>query len=378
MAQVLILATLATKAEEADYLSAQITALGASVRLIDISIENGGQILGGDAKCHAMEAAAHRALQDVSAAAQHDAEVVLGIGGGTGGEIILQVLRALPITFPKVLVSTLPFDPRIAVADNSIVIVPTLADINGLNGMLRDTLQNAAAMVAGLCRKERKGELREITPSVGITSLGVTDAAVRPLLSALRARGQEATTFHANGYGGAAYTRFAKGGAFYALVDLTPHELTRLYLAGPHVAMPDRFSAAGDLPRVTLPGGVNFVTLTDWSLAPDRFKYRAHYAHSAHFTHVGITQDEMTVVATKLAQELNALSGPQTVIVPMDGFSSEDAPGGAIEDPGLRRTFRTVLGDQISDRVQLITMDEHISAPAVTQEILRHLPKDQP
>lgn len=373
MAQVLILATLATKADEATYLRDKMQALGLSTRFVDISLRSDGKVLDGDAKQRAMAKAAELVLEEVTAACQEEAELVIGIGGGTGGEIVMNVLRALPITFPKILVTTLPFDPRIAVADNSIILVPTLADIAGLNTILREALENTALMAAGLCRKARKGERKKVELSVGITALGATDAAVKPLVEGLRARGRESTVFHSNGFGGAAFARFAKAGAFDAVVDLTPHELTRIHIAGAHVAVPDRFSAGGDLPRVVLPGAMNFIGLGPLDLLPERFLSRPHYAHTALFTHVKVTVDEMEDVAQKLATSLNTLPGPVSVIVPMGGFSHHDRPGGAIEDPTLRSACLDTLRATLSPEVSLTVLDTHLFDTAVTQEILTQL-----
>ena len=195
MAQVLVLATLATKGEETRYLVDQLTQSGISARVIDISLNSNGAVLKGADKLAAMDLAAAQVLDEVLAGVQSDAEVVLGLGGGTGGEIVLNVLKALPVTFPKVLVTTLPFDPRIAVADNSIVLVPTLADLSGLNAILRDVLENAALICAGLCQKARKGELTDVKPSVGITALWTTEGAIAPLVQALSEAGRETRCF---------------------------------------------------------------------------------------------------------------------------------------------------------------------------------------
>ena len=92
-----------------------------------------------------------------------------------------------------------------------------------------------------------------------------------PLVEKVRAHGHEATVFHANGYGGAAFARFADRGAFHTIVDLTPHEMTRMMVNGAHVDMPRRFSAAPDVPRVTLPGAMNFVGLGQKSLMPQHY-----------------------------------------------------------------------------------------------------------
>ena len=376
MAQVLVLVTMATKAEEAGFLLDQLTAAGVESAVVDISLNSGGKVLNGAEKRRAMDAAAKAAITTIQSAQKGGAEVVVGIGGGTGGEIILQVMRSLPVTFPKVLCTTLPFDPRFAVADNSIILVPTLADIAGLNGMLRDALENTALMTAGLCKKARKGELVDIAPSVGITALGATEGAVRPLINALRDMGRESTVFHSNGFGGAAFARFAGRNAFDAIVDLTPHEMTRIHIAGAHVSMPDRISAGGHLPRVVLPGAMNFIGLGQKGLMPEHYLERPHYEHSALFTHVKLTPDEMVLVATKLAEELNALSGPCTVIVPMGGFSHQDRPGGAIEDPALREVCADTL-DATLTNIPVTRIDAHLFAPEVTGAItstLAHLP----
>ena len=369
MPKVVVLATMATKSAEADFLIAQLGALDIKAQIIDISLTSGGRVLDGAEKCHAMERAAHEGLDAVRAAAAQNAEVVGAVGGGTGGEIALQILRGLPITFPKILVTTLPFDPRLAVADNSIILVPTLVDLAGLNTMLRECLENTALITAGLCRKTRKGELTDVAKSVGITGLGATDGAITHLIKAFAAQGRETTVFHANGYGGAAFARFAAQDAFDAIIDLTPHELTRLHVAGVHAAMPDRFTAGGHLPRVVLPGALNFIGLGHRALVPGHYLERPHYEHSGLFTHVKITTDEMIAVSTILAGHLNALSGPCRVILPMGGFSHQDCEGGPIEDPALRRVCRDTLMAGLNDNIAVTTLDAHISDPVVTREI---------
>ena len=372
MPKVLLISTLDTKAEEAGFLAARLAEHGVDAQTVDASLETGGAILGGAGKAQAIEMAAAKAGHSV-AAAMDGADAVVGLGGGTGAEIVLKIMRGLPITFPKVLVTTLPFDPRIALADNSIILVPTLADICGLNATLREVLENAAAMTAGLCRSRRRANACVENPSVAITALGATEGAVVRLNAALRKRGEEATVFHANGFGGAAFARFARRGAFRAIIDLTPHEVTRLHLAGAHVEMPDRFSVAPDLPRIVLPGAVNFIGLGEKRLIPPDYLNRPHYAHSGFFTHVKLTDDEMALVARILADSLNAVTGPAALIVPMGGFSHQDRPGGAIEDTALRERFLAVARDRLGPNIRLQAIDAHISAPETTGAILSTL-----
>ncbi|MEL7299145.1 MAG: Tm-1-like ATP-binding domain-containing protein [Pseudomonadota bacterium] len=374
-AQVLLLATFATKEEELRYFQERLDFHGVTWSVFDISLFTEGTVLSGPGKLEAMDRAVEKAIAGLTRALEEPAHAVVGLGGGTGGEIILRAMRALPITFPKLLVTTLPFDPRVAIADNSIVLVPTLVDMCGLNATLREVLENAAAMTAGLCATRRRAAACVAKPSVAVTGLGATDGAVAPLVARIRAHRHEATVFHANGYGGAAFARFAERGAFHTIIDLTPHELTRIKVNGAHVDMPKRFSAGGDVPRVTLPGALNFVGLGEKRLVPPRYLERPHYEHSGMFTHAQLTHGEMYEVATALAKSLSALSAPQTLIVPMGGFSHHDRPGGAIEDAELRETFLSAVKAKLSPQVTLKVMKEHIFAPAVTDAICAALPQ---
>ncbi len=367
-ATVLVLATLETKVDETDHLVGCLAEHGVTARFVDISLASGGVVLDGTAKLDAMETRVRAASHSV-AKALDNVQAVVGLGGGTGGEIALRVLRSLPITFPKVLITTLPFDPRVAVADSSIILVPTLADICGLNATLREVLKNAAAMTAGLCTTRRQPNACIEDKSVGVTGLGATEQAVSTLVARLVEECREATVFHSNGYGGAAFARFAAQGAFDAIVDLTPHEVTRLHIAGAHVPMPERFTAGGDLPRILLPGAVNFVGLGEKSTLPPKFLDRPHYQHSGFFTHAKLTADEMATVATVLVDTLNTNTGPRALIVPMGGFSHQDCPGGAIEDPALREVFLETARVKLNPDVPLHIIDAHISAPDVTEAI---------
>ncbi|WP_421854980.1 Tm-1-like ATP-binding domain-containing protein [Oricola sp.] len=368
-ASVLVLATLETKAREAEYLIDRLKEHGAAARIVDISLNTGGVVQDGPGKLARMNATVAEARNVAEAAIAEGCRAVVGIGGGTGGEICIRVMRALPITFPKVLVTTLPFDPRAAVAESSIILVPTLADISGLNTVIREVLGKAAVITAGLSAIPNTPP----APSIGITGLGANEAAVAALVHALDRRGEESTVFHSNGYGGAAFARFAAMGAFWAIVDMTPHELTRIHLAGARVDMPGRFTAAADLPRLMLPGALNFLGLGELSTLPATYRGRPHYAHSGFFTHVKLEPDEMRLIASELAKVLNAAKGPTALIVPMGGFSHQDCPGGAIEDGNLRQVFLDQVRQDISPRTVVHPMDAHISAPEVTETILASL-----
>ncbi|MEM9900108.1 MAG: Tm-1-like ATP-binding domain-containing protein [Pseudomonadota bacterium] len=340
MARVMLIGTFETKADELGFLADALGRKGLHVETVDVSLGARGAVLSGADKLARMAARAEAAAAEI-AARSPECAVAVGVGGGTGGEIVLAALKGLPAAYPKVLVTTLAFDPRAALADTAITLVPTLCDIEGMNPALKQVFQNTAAMVAGLARAEPAAASKK--GNIAVTTLGATGIASAEVARLLRKAGLDATVFHANGYGGAAFTRFVQEGRARAVIDLNVHELGRMRLAGAHVPMPGRFSCASDLPRVVLPGGLNFIGLGEIGTLSEAHRARPHYRHSGHFTHVKLTGAEMADQASALACLLNESTAPCLVLLPMGGFSHEDRPGGAIEDASLREIAAATL-----------------------------------
>lgn len=369
MARVMVIGTVETKAEAIAFLCRALDAEGMETEILDVSLKTEGLVLGAPEKLALIARRGAEAAQELAARrAQFD--VAIGLGGGTGGEIVIGALKGLPAAFPKMLVTTLPADPRGDVADSAITLVPTLCDIEGMNGMLAQVFTNAAAMAAGLARARHVAASGR--PVIALTTLGVTAAASRHIADLLAQQGREPTVFHANGFGGAAFTRFVREGRAAGVIDLNVHELGRMRLAGAHVAMPGRFTAAGGLPRVVLPGGLNFLGLGTVDTVPDALLGRPHYRHSGHFTHVKLSTEEMADQAAALAETLNASTAPTHVIVPMGGFSSQDAPGGAIEDPDLRDIAAQTLEAQ-ARAFRVTRLPAHINDAATADAVTRAL-----
>lgn len=363
----LLLVTVETKKEEIDYLSRALGFFGVSARIIDISLGSGGVVWSPQDKIAAMDRVVEQTKEKLQQATVGRNAVVVGLGGGTGGDIIMRLMHCLPMTSRKMLITPMPFDPRAEVADSSIILLPTLVDICGLNTILRQVLDNAAAMIAGLCDTVQTG--KSPAPSIGITALSTLSGATQNIACGLRALGHETTVFHANGFGGAAFARCISDDSFQAVVDVTTHELTRMLFIGSHTAMPNRFTAASSkgLPQVILPGGLNFLGFERIETVPAAYLERPHYRHSPLFTHVKLTSDEMAHLAQVLATDLNQASGNTELIVPMGGFSSEDIAGGAIEDPELRHVFWKNISDTLKPHVRLTQVDSHISDPETAQ-----------
>jgi uncharacterized protein (UPF0261 family) len=376
VAQVLLIGTAQTKEAELAALTVALLAKGLGVRVLDISLGAVGGPVGGAAKLALMQARATEAAQTAQALAP-ECLAALAIGGGTGSQIALDVLRALPFDLPKVLVTTLAMDPRSALADCGITIIPTLCDIEGMNPSLARVFEMTAAMVAGLSQMQTL--LQPAGVSVALTTLGATGAAGLAIGRELIARGAVPTVFHANGYGGAAFARFVRDGHAQGVIDMNVHELGRMRLAGVCAPMPDRFTCAGALPRVVLPGALNFLGLGALDTLSPEHRARPHYSHSALFTHVQLTEAEMEAQAGALAAALNHSTGPTLLLLPMGGFSHEDRAGGAIDAPHLRAIAAHIL-TRAAIAYTVVNLPHHINAPetaaAAVNALFQRMPHD--
>ena len=80
-------------------------------------------------------------------AATHDIDGVISLGGGGGTAISTAAMRALPLGFPKLMVSTLAAGntaPYLGTKD--IVMMPSIADVAGLNRLSRIIFSRACLL----------------------------------------------------------------------------------------------------------------------------------------------------------------------------------------------------------------------------------------
>lgn len=367
---ILVLATLETKRDACDYLTSALAASGATVETLDLGLNAGGTSLDGAAKVAAMRAATDRAREIVDDRLSRGARAVAGLGGGTGAQMVLGVLRTLPFGLPKFLITTLPFDPRPHLVETDIVIVPTMADIMGLNATLRTVLDTAAAAIGGAAALSAS-PAPAVAPGVALTAMGITTPGIDQVVARLRAGGIESTVFHAVGYGGSAMQAWLARGAFAGVIDFTPHEITRILFGGPDAAKSQRFETAAelDLPQIIVPGGLNLHCLGPLETLAPEMRARQHYRHSAAFTHVRLSDEEMAECVRFLCTRLNRSRGQLRIMVPMSGFSTEDRAGGAIEAPELRKLFHDGMRDGLDRTDAVIAVDAHINDPGFAEAV---------
>jgi uncharacterized protein (UPF0261 family) len=287
---------------------------------------------------------------------------IIALGGGVGTWLATAVMRSLPLGLPKVMVSTIPFqDIRPIIGTKDIVLFPSVADILGLNPLLRTILQNAASALAAMAGNPRREKADKKV--VGSTSLGITTPAVLASRRILEERGFEMTCFHANGYGGRTLEEGIRDGMFSSVLDLTTHEVTNQLLGGTCLAGEDRLEAAArkGIPQVVSPGAADVISKGPIETLTSEEKERPHYRHSPFFTHVRVSRDEMGRVGEVMAHKLNMSRGPAAVAVPLKGFSDRNRTGDLFFDPEADGEFVLALRKNLDPKIRLVEIDAHIN-----------------
>ncbi len=381
---IVVLGALDTKGPELAYVCAALRRHGWTPRVLHIGVRAPGALPSGIAatevrttglavdeleragKVPAMARIAAAAGPDVAAwVANGEAAGVIAVGGGVGTWVGAEVMRTLPFGFPKLVVSTLPYDIRPLLHGRDIVFFPSVADILGLNPALRTVLDHAVAALDGMARAWKPDARIVGGRTLGATGLGITTQALLAARDVIEHAGYELASFHANGLGGAAFEEWIELGMFGGVLDLTTSELTSELFGGIATAGPTRLTTAGRIgvPQVVCPGGLDFVSRGPLATLSAADRARPHYAHSPTFTHVRLDAGQMARVAALVSERLNGARGPTVMMVPRRGFSAENRPGGVMHDPGADAAFVAALRASLAPGVPLIEIDAHINDP---------------
>ena len=199
---------------------------------------------------------------------------VLGFGGANGSTMACAIMRALPLRFPRSMVTPVAATAAVQwyVAESDIAMFPTIGDI-WLNRITRAAIDNAAQAVAGMAQRRGVAGLRTNAPLIGVSSFGNLQPAVDRITEQLEARGFEVIHFHASGPGGRALEALAGRGELAGVIDLTTSELTDFLTGGVYSAGEARLTGAGKagIPQVVVPGCLDF---TNWWVGevPERYR----------------------------------------------------------------------------------------------------------
>jgi uncharacterized protein (UPF0261 family) len=294
---------------------------------------------------------------------------IFALGGSAGTTIGTSAMRSAPFGTPKVMVSTLASgQTRPYLQGSDIVLIPSVADLEGLNRITRTILHNAAYAMIGMLRGRlaARSEPEKKQPVVAATMFGVTTPCVHHAREILESAGCEVIVFHATGVGGQAMESLIRDGQIDAVLDLTTTEIADELVGGVLSAGPDRLEAAGraGIPQVVSLGALDMVNFGPRATVPERFQHRLLHIHNPNVTLMRTTPEESATIGRTIADKLNKARGPVELLIPLGGVSALDAPGqpfASIEaDDALAQSIEETL-DPTNPLIQLARAPFHIN-----------------
>jgi uncharacterized protein (UPF0261 family) len=290
---------------------------------------------------------------------------IIGMGGGAGTLIGSSAMRALPVGFPKVLVSTVASGdvaPYVGITD--VTMMHSVVDVSGVNRISRKIYTNAAAAIAGMVQSDvAEGDDK---PIVAATMFGNTTRAVNKARELLEQQGYEVLVFHATGAGGRSMEALVDDGHIAGVLDMTTTEWADELCGGVLTAGPKRLEAAAraGIPQVVVPGCLDMCNFWAPPTVPERYKDRTFYQWNPNITLMRTTVEENRRLGEIFAEKLNAATGPVEVLAPMKGLSEIDIEGKPFHLPESIEAFIETLRAGLRPDIAIRTFDTDINDPA--------------
>ncbi|MEA1929997.1 MAG: Tm-1-like ATP-binding domain-containing protein [Euryarchaeota archaeon] len=393
---VVIVGTLDTKGEEIGFARDVLQAQGVNVHIVDTGVVGEPQIepdtsagevaeaTGTTLDALREEADRGEAMEAMGEGAtaitqrMHEAgdlQGIMGLGGSGNTSIATTAMRALPVGVPKLMVSTMASgDTEPYVGARDIMMLYSVADIEGLNQLSRQVIANAALAMVGMVTNEPDVEVDE-KPTIGITMFGVTTPCAKTARAYLEDRGYETIVFHATGTGGRAMESLIEEGVIDGVLDLTTTEWADELVGGVLNAGPDRLDAAGErgIPQVVSTGALDMVNFGPRDSVPDEFEGRNFHIHNPQVTLMRTTAEENAELGSIIGEKLAAATGPTALVLPLGGVSMLDVEGEDFYDPDADAALFDALRESVDDEVELIELETDINDDAFAERLAETL-----
>jgi uncharacterized protein (UPF0261 family) len=308
---------------------------------------------------------------------------VLAAGGSGGSSIAAQIFAALPVGFPKLLVSTMASgDVSPYVGARDVAVMYSVVDVAGINRISRLVLGNAAAAMAGMvtarerAARDAAGPDTDDRPLVAASMFGVTTQAVETARARLAGFGYEVLVFHATGAGGRALEALAEARLVSGVLDLTTTELADDLVGGVLSAGPGRLTAAGaaGLPQVIAPGALDMVNFGPPDTVPAAFRGRLFFEHNPTVTLMRTTPAEMAELGARVGRKAAAATGPVEVFWPDRGVSALDADGQPFRDAAADEACLEALEAELAPAgLAARRVDAHLNDPVFAEAMADRL-----
>jgi uncharacterized protein (UPF0261 family) len=399
MKTIAILATLDTKADEANFMRQEIERLGGKALLIDLSVIGDTTInadvskeevitAGGSTLAELLDspsrekaspvivAGTTKILLDLQLAGKIDAVVTLG--GTQGTSTCSPILQALPYGFPKVMLSTAASgdtSPFVGIKD--ITMMFAVSDILGLNVFSRKILANAAASAWGMAQVEQCITKSTAKGVIGMSNLGVLTQGAMHAIKLFEEAGYEVITFHAIGAGGDAMEQMMKEGIITAVFDYAMGEIADSCFDALRASGPERLTTAGKLglPQVICPGGSEHLGLlvSEPSKVPEGWEDHQITWHTPYVFVPRLNAEEQTKIANTIGERLQNSKEKTAFLMPLKGVSSYSAEGGELYNTDLDAAYWEALQKALPDHIEVEALDLTAEDPAFVEHAVSKL-----
>ena len=399
MKTVAILATMDTKAQEADFMRKELESLGGAACLIDIGVIGDAPIevdvsneevarAGGtplaELRDHPSRQTANPVM--VAGAIKHlrdrleagEIHAVVALGGTQGTSTSGPILQALPYGFPKVMLSTAASGdvaPFVGIKD--ITMMFAVSDILGLNVFSRKILANAVACAWGMAQVKRT--IRESTAKgvIGMSNLGVLTKGAMHAISLFEEAGYEVITFHAIGAGGEAMEQMMKEGIITGVFDYGLGEIADGVYGVLRSSGPERLTVAGKLglPQVICPGGSEHlgILVHEPNHVPEEYKNHQITFHSPVVFVPRLNVEEQRRVAQCIGERLQHSKDKTVFLMPLKGVSRYSAEGGELYNPELDAAYWEALQEYLPATIEVEALELTAEDPAFVEHAVKTL-----
>ena len=305
---------------------------------------------------------------------------LLALGGSGGSSVAAVAMQALPVGFPKLLVSTMASgDVKPYVGEVDATLMYSVVDVAGINSVSSQVFANAVAAIAGMAQayEDRLAAVpAEHKPVVAVTMFGVTTPAADEARDTLTDLGYEVLVFHATGAGGRAMEKLAESGLLAGVCDLTTTELADDLVGGVLSAGPRRLEMAGrvGLPQAVSLGALDMVNFGPADTVPPEFAGRNLFVHNPTVTLMRTTPEEMAELGRRIAAKLAAATGPTELFIPLRGVSAIDVEGAPFRDAEADAAlFAELRAGLVGSGVVVHELDQAINDPGFGAAMARAL-----
>ena len=302
---------------------------------------------------------------------------ILSMGGSAGTAIGTAAMRALPLGFPKVMVSTLASgDTKPFVGTTDVVMYPSVVDVAGINRISARVYANAAGAICGMV--ETSPPAIEMNPLVAASMFGYTTPIVNRCREIMERRGYEVLTFHAVGTP-ETLESLVKGDYISGVLDITTTEWADEIAGGVLRGGPNRYDVIAEkgVPQIVVPGCLDMVNFADRSAVPSKYAQRLFYQWAPTIILMRTTPEENEKIGRILAEKANRSKGPVAFFLPLKGVSMLDAPGKEFWWPEANQALFEAIKNNLDPHFAVYELDHNINedafADAVAEKMLEFL-----